>query len=72
MRGPEYNKKEDRRKYSRLNPPIYYRVARSKDLRQRVSNISLGGVRIYSDERFDEGESVELEFFLPGGHSDPP
>jgi len=34
---------------------------------RRVSNLSLGGVRIYSDERLDIGQELELEFFLPNG-----
>lgn len=37
--------------------------------RQRISNISLGGVRIYSDERLEVGQELNLEFFLPAGTS---
>lgn len=32
-----------------------------------MSDLSLGGVRIYSDEWHNVGELLELEFFLPGG-----
>ena len=34
---------------------------------RRVSNLSLGGVRIYSDERLEVGQELELEFLLPSG-----
>ena len=36
---------------------------------RRVSNLSLGGVRVYSDERMAAGQEVELEFILPHGPS---
>ncbi|MFQ6038850.1 MAG: PilZ domain-containing protein, partial [Candidatus Aminicenantales bacterium] len=32
-------------------------------------NISIGGVRIYSDERLEEGQDLELELFFPNGFS---
>ena len=59
--------KKERRRFPRLSAPVYYRVAKSKDLRQRVSNISLGGVRIYSDERFEIDQNLELELYFPNG-----
>lgn len=40
---------------------------RQRTERQRISNISLGGVRIYSDERLEVGQELDLEFFLPDG-----
>jgi c-di-GMP-binding flagellar brake protein YcgR len=57
----------ERRRFPRLSSPVYYRIAKSQSLRQRVSNISLGGVRIYSDHRLDVDEEVELELYFPGG-----
>jgi c-di-GMP-binding flagellar brake protein YcgR len=65
----EEKKERDRRRFPRLSSPVYYRIAKSQALRQRVSNISLGGVRIYSDHRFDVGEQVELELHFPSGFS---
>jgi len=47
--------------------PVYYRIARTLARKQRVSNLSSGGVRIYSDERLDIGQELDLEFFLPSG-----
>ena len=60
---------KERRLFPRLSSPVYYRIAKSQALRQRVSNISLGGVRIYSDHRLDVGEQVDLELHFPNGFS---
>ena len=61
---------KERRRFPRLSSQVYCRIGRSQSLRQRVSNISLGGVRIYSDQRLDVGEEVELELHFPSGFSD--
>jgi len=47
--------------------PVSCRLPRKAALGRRVSNLSLGGVRIYSDERLDIGQELDLEFFLPSG-----
>jgi hypothetical protein len=60
---------EERRRFPRLSSQVYYRIGKSQSLRQRVSNISLGGVRIYGDERLEIDEEVELELFFPNGFS---
>jgi hypothetical protein len=65
----EDNSYKDRRRFPRLSSQVYYRFGKSKSLRQRVSNISLGGVRIYSDERLDISEEVDLELHFPNGFS---
>lgn len=65
----EDNSQKDRRRFPRLPSKIYYRIGKSQSLRQRVSNISLGGVRIYSDTRWDIDEEVELELHFPDGFS---
>ena len=59
---------KDRRKFPRLTSPVYYRIEKLHSLRQRVSNISVGGVRIYSDQRLDKGEEIELELHFPSGY----
>lgn len=66
----EDQSQKDRRRYPRLSSQVYYRIGKSHSLRQRVSNISLGGARIYSDHRLDVGEVVELELHFPSGFSD--
>lgn len=65
----EDNSNKDRRRFPRFPSKVYYRIGKSQSLRQRVSDISLGGVRIYSDERFDVGEEVEMELHFPNGFS---
>ena len=62
---------EERRKYPRLKAPVFYRptgLALLRALRrgkERTLDISLGGVRIYSDDALDPGERLELDLFLP-------
>jgi Tfp pilus assembly protein PilZ len=65
----EDNSYKDRREFPRLSGQVYYRIGKSQALRQRVSNISLGGLRIYSDTRWDIGEKVDLELHFPNGFS---
>jgi hypothetical protein len=59
---------EERRKYRRIRAPLYCRPAGMEFLaRQRQPiDISLGGVRIFSDDRLKIGELLKLEFFLDG------
>ena len=47
--------------------PVFYRAIQFSSPRQPVNNLSLQGVRIYSDERLDMGQTLELEFFFPNG-----
>ena len=56
----------ERRKYRRIQAPLYCRPAGMKFLaRQRLPiDLSLGGVRIYSDDALRVGELLKLEFFL--------
>jgi c-di-GMP-binding flagellar brake protein YcgR len=62
---------EDRRKYPRLRAPVFYRPAGLKLLRalrrgkERAVDISLGGVRIFSDDVLEPGDRLELDLFLP-------
>ena len=57
----------DRRKYRRIHAPLYCRPAGMSFLaRQREPvDVSLGGVRIYSDEHLRVGMLLKMEFFLP-------
>jgi len=45
--------------------PVFYRILKHSTPNQRVNNLSFGGVRIYSDECLDVGQTLELEFFFP-------
>lgn len=66
----EWNRSQpERRRFLRIKAPAYYRPASIFKARHNISNISLGGIRIYSDERFKEGKRLEIELFLPKGQS---
>ena len=58
----------NRRRFKRIQAPVYCRPAGLRALFEAgraVSNISLGGIRLYSDEPFKLGLRLELEVFLP-------
>ena len=57
----------EKRRFPRVMAPVLCRVPRAPAKKQRISNLSLGGVRIYSDEPLDIGQELDLEFFLPNG-----
>ncbi len=60
MSGP------DRRKFPRLEVPVFYRAVMSTPAdRLQAVNLSQGGVRLYSDHPHPLGERLELELFLP-------
>jgi len=59
--------KDDRRRYQRVLGPVLYRIPDHSTPKRQVINLSVGGVRIYSDEDLDIGQTLELEFFLPNG-----
>jgi hypothetical protein len=60
----ESTTEENRRKYPRLNAPILYRAAPFISRRNPVMNISLVGIRVYSDEELNIGKRLELELCL--------
>jgi len=56
---------DDRRLFRRIQAPIYCRPAGVKILQKHAPiDVSLGGVRIFSDERFRVGETLKLEVFV--------
>jgi Tfp pilus assembly protein PilZ len=61
----ELDPQRNRRKYPRFNAPICYRSASLFSARRPLINISLGGIRIYSDEKFKIGRRLEIELILP-------
>ena len=60
-RDPE----KERRRYPRVKAPILCRAARLFSSRRQVTNIGLGGVRVYSDEKMKIDQRLEIELFLP-------
>ncbi len=59
--------KTERRRFPRIVVPVLYRMPRIFGAKKRVSNLSLGGARIYSDTQLKVGQNLELELFLPDG-----
>lgn len=64
----------NRRQFKRVQAPVYcrpmglsLRLLQAKQ--QRPQDISLGGMRIYSDEAIRKGTKLELELFLPDASS---
>jgi c-di-GMP-binding flagellar brake protein YcgR len=57
---------KDRRKYRRIRAPLYCRPAGMDFLARKREpiDISLGGVRIYSDDPRKVGELLKMEFFI--------
>jgi len=60
---------QDRRKFPRIMAPVYYRSPRILTPKRKVSNISMGGIRIFSDKELKIGKKLEIEIFLSAGTS---
>lgn len=62
---------QDRRHYRRVNAPITVRPVSilAGAVPHRVNDVSLGGLRAFSDERHKVGKRLELELTFPGGES---
>ncbi len=58
-----------RRQFPRVKSPVLYRSISTPGSKHKISDISLGGVRIFSNERIRKGKRLELELFLPQGQS---
>lgn len=58
----------ERRRYRRIQAPVYCRPAGVTLLarHREAVDISLGGVRVYSDDRHRPGALVKMEFFVEG------
>jgi len=69
MMGDSDKSRSERRRYPRVVAPVLYRAPKHASPKRPVSDMSLGGVRIFSDEHLEVGERLELEFFLPDGLS---
>ena len=67
MMGKTDRSNIERRRYPRVISPVLYKATKQISAKRRVSDLSLGGARIYSDERLEVGEQLDLDFFLPDG-----
>ena len=54
----------DRRRYPRLNAPVYWRSS-SVGIRRSPVDMSIGGMRVYSDDALEIGGRLDIELFLP-------
>lgn len=56
---------DERRRYRRIQAPIYCRPAGVKLLARHREpvDLSLGGVRVFSDDKYRIGDLVKMEFF---------
>ncbi len=61
------DKEQDRRRFSRVNAPIYFSYSSRFLPSLPVSNVSLGGVRMFSDEKIAVGKRLNLTVTLPRG-----
>lgn len=60
---------DERRRFPRLNAPVYFRPAHRRLPRRQVVDVGLGGMRVYSDEIIAVGSRLEVELFLPDASS---
>src|SRR5437868_6214655 len=60
---------DERRRFPRVKVPIYYRSARLFGPRQPAHDLSVGGIRIFTDDSLTVGKRLEIELFLPDGGS---
>ena len=60
---------DNRRRFPRLDVPLYYRSGGLFGPRQRARNVSRGGIRVETDDALRVGTRLEVELFLPGGDS---
>lgn len=58
----------NRRRFPRLSAPVFYRPAGPSLLHHRRAavDVSLGGMRVYTDDHLTVGKRLEIELFLDG------
>ena len=60
---------DDRRRFPRLDVPVFYRSARLFGPRRAARDVSRGGIRVFTDDALPIGTRLEIELFLPDGES---
>jgi hypothetical protein len=58
-----------RKPYPRLQAPVYFTRTGWRFWRRPLARDAVDGVRVFSDEPPDEGDSLHAEIFLPDGTS---
>ncbi len=61
----------ERRRFRRVKSPVLCRPAGGlfRKASPAIQNISMGGLRVFSDDVYPVGDRLELELFLPDGES---
>lgn len=66
----ESNESEHKeRRYPRVKARILYRPPKVFGQKRQAPDISLGGMRIYSNKLFQQGSTHNIEIFLPSGQT---
>jgi hypothetical protein len=62
---------DERRSYRRVQAHVTVRPVSilARAIPRRVNDVSLGGLRCYSDDRYPVGKRLELELFFDGDRS---
>jgi PilZ domain len=63
------NGEDDRRRFPRLDLPLFYRPARLLGPRRPARDVSRGGIRVNTDDPLAIGTRLEIELLLPEGDS---
>lgn len=61
--------KFDRRQFPRLKAPYFFRSSSIFGPRSRISDISLGGFRVYSVYNLKKGRQLEIKIFVSSENS---
>ncbi len=57
----------NRRRYPRVKAPVFFKSTRLFARKTPVADISLGGMRVFSDDAFKVGQAIDVELHLPSG-----
>jgi hypothetical protein len=58
---------DDKRRFPRLNLPMFYRFARNVEATRPAQNVSIGGIKVETDDDLAVDTRLELDLFLPDG-----
>ena len=58
-----------KRRYPRLKAPVSYKTTKVIGQKHQAPNVSLGGMRIYSNTYYQKGQTVNIELSLPSGQT---
>ena len=58
--------RKERRRYPRVKAPVELKPSSLFGKEGKILDISLGGMRVYSAERFEMGSPLEIDITLPG------